>query len=60
MILGLDDENIILEERRLSYIAITRAIEKVYILTEQGKESGTKFGGGIQCTTVVQTKPAVV
>lgn len=38
-VLGLTDEKIKLEERRLFYVAITRAKELVYIITEPGNES---------------------
>ena len=38
-ILGLNDDKIQLEERRLFYVAITRARESVYFITETNNES---------------------
>ncbi len=38
-IFGQTPEKVLSEERRLFYVAITRAKEKVYILTEKGNES---------------------
>ena len=39
IILGQNDDKITLDEKRLFYVALTRAKEKLYILTEQGAES---------------------
>ena len=38
-IFGRNEADIIDEERRLLYVALTRAKEKLYILTERGRES---------------------
>jgi DNA helicase-4 len=38
-IFGQSEIDVLEEERRLFYVAITRAKERLYILTEQGRES---------------------
>jgi len=39
IILGQNDDKITLDEKRLFYVALTRAKEKLYILTESGSQS---------------------